>query len=412
MQTLFSRPFDRLDESDLRDLVEVRRVREHIQLEYKQESYNHNHDGAVEMLADVTAMANAQGGYILIGIEEDKAEPQGTPKSLVGIRGGDAEAKWIQSVCLSSIDETIPGLQVRDVLIAGAVSCVAIQIPNSIRKPHMVVHERHRSFRMRHGRDKSFMGMQEVRNMILSMNIYRASLAEFLADRNRVLKEEAKSEPWLLLMATPIYVDNDKLNPLRSDIRDILEKVPGNPDRENFPDGIRVGKPQPRIFGVEATNDYDRESRRHLRYLRLFRNGHLEYCANFISRGVPDGWPQKAMQVYPAEMTVMLLHFLEVAKQVMELGEISEPIALTMHLENFNSSYLKWWAYDHDSADMVRFGRAIIWSGSSLNLEFTATELSNPESLAHTMIDRLFTAFGSEPKDNRFFDAEGHFVKN
>lgn len=99
MHGLFSRPFDKLDENDVRDLVEVRKVREHAQLDYKQEPHSHNHDGAVELLADITAMANAQGGYLLIGVEEDKAEPDGTPKALVGVKDGDAEAKWIQSLC-------------------------------------------------------------------------------------------------------------------------------------------------------------------------------------------------------------------------------------------------------------------------------------------------------------------------
>jgi len=90
------------------------------------------------MLADVTAMANAQGGYILIGVEEDTSQPDGTPKRLVGFQDGDAEAKWIDSLCVSSIDEKIPGLRVRDIPLVNGLSCVLIQIPNSPRKPHMV----------------------------------------------------------------------------------------------------------------------------------------------------------------------------------------------------------------------------------------------------------------------------------
>jgi predicted HTH transcriptional regulator len=114
------------------------------------------------MLADVTAMANAQGGYILIGVEEDTTQPDGTPKQLIGIENGDSEGTWIESVCLSSIDEKIAGLRVRDIVLSNGRSCVIIQVPNSIRKPHMVVHEKHRSFRIRHERAKSFMGMGGV----------------------------------------------------------------------------------------------------------------------------------------------------------------------------------------------------------------------------------------------------------
>ena len=39
MLGLFTRDFENLDEGDLRDLIEARKVREHIQLDYKQEPY-------------------------------------------------------------------------------------------------------------------------------------------------------------------------------------------------------------------------------------------------------------------------------------------------------------------------------------------------------------------------------------
>jgi len=407
MQSLFSRPFGKLDADDLRDLVEVRKVREYIQLEYKDKLPSHGHTDTVEFLADVTAMANAQGGHILIGVEEEKGQPDGTPKSLIGIGDGDTQANWIQSVCLSSIDEKIPGLQVRDVPIANGLSCVVISIPNSVRKPHMVVHEKHRSFRMRHGREKSPMGMQEVRNMILSMNTYRASLAEFLAERKRVLKEEANGEPWLLLMATPIYVDGEKLDPLRDDIRDVLEKASDNPDRNSFPSGISAGKPQPRIYGVKATNENLILDRKYRKYFRLFRNGHLEYCANFISRGVPDDWPKNPMKMYSYEMAVTLLHFLEIAKQVMHLAEVSEPIAITGHWENFNPSYLYRWRRQQDAL-LLSSNQPFIWHQASLDLELVVPDLSDPSGSARLIINRLFNTFGYE--DNPYFGAEGQFL--
>lgn len=112
---IFSGQLNNLEENDLTDLVDVRRLREHIHLDYKEETYSHGREGTVEMLADVTALANAQGGYILIGVSEDNTQPDGTPKDLLGIENGDEEVRWIQNVCLSSIEEKITGLQVRDI---------------------------------------------------------------------------------------------------------------------------------------------------------------------------------------------------------------------------------------------------------------------------------------------------------
>jgi hypothetical protein len=252
MPSIFSSPFGSLDINDLRDLVEVRRVREHLHLDYKRDPYSHNRSDTIEMLADVTAMTNAQGGYILIGVEEDETKPDGAPKELIGIANGDEEAMWIQSVCLSSIDEKIIGLRVRDIPLSNGRSCVVVQVPNSLRKPHMIVYQKHRSFRIRHGRSKGFMGMQEVRNMIISMNRYRASLADFLDERKKALRDIAGKKPWILLMATPIYVDNEKIDPLRDDIRDVLLNAPGLPDRNYYGIGLGSGQPQPRLFGAEA----------------------------------------------------------------------------------------------------------------------------------------------------------------
>jgi predicted HTH transcriptional regulator len=137
MQGTFFRPFDSLDTNDLLDLVETRRLREHMHLDYKRDPYDHNHASTVEMPADVTAMANAQGGYIQIGVEEDETEPDGTPRALIGIENGDAEAMWVQNVCLTSIDEKIPGPRVRDIVLPSGRSCVVIQVPNSVKKPHI-----------------------------------------------------------------------------------------------------------------------------------------------------------------------------------------------------------------------------------------------------------------------------------
>ena len=106
-------------------------------MEYKQ-FYTRDHKGVVDLLTDVTAMANSRGGHILIGVEEDKSASDGTPKCIVGIENGDDEANRIQNVCLDSIDEIILGLRgVRDIPLSNGKHCVIIQIPNSVKKLHM-----------------------------------------------------------------------------------------------------------------------------------------------------------------------------------------------------------------------------------------------------------------------------------
>jgi len=401
MSGLFSKPLDSVDADDIRGLVETKRVREHSQLDYKGAPYPHRHSGAVDLLADVTAMANAQGGYVIIGVEEDKTQPDGTPKSTVGIPFADAEANWIQSVCTSSIDERIPDLAVRDIPISAGRSCLIIRVPNSVRKPHMIVHENHRSFRLRHDRVNTMMTMQEVRNMILAMSAYRASLQAFLDSRVEALKATANTMPWLLLMATPIYVDLDKLDPLRTDVRVLLEKVPGVPDQRRY--GIITGVPEPRLFGIEAVSPRTLTPSPPTRIIRLYRNGHFEFSTAYQDA---DGSPSNAklLPLFAYEISVLLIHFLEVANSLFSLAQITEPIAVTLFLHNIAPSFLHVW---EDSTYRPR--EALLWQETSLNLELTTSDLSQPQATARAIVDRLFNAFGYER--SHLFTPEGTFIK-
>jgi len=56
-------------EADVRQLVDSG-LEEHLQLEYKSALYAGNRDGNKESLLDVCQFANAEGGILLIGVDE------------------------------------------------------------------------------------------------------------------------------------------------------------------------------------------------------------------------------------------------------------------------------------------------------------------------------------------------------
>ena len=398
MSGLLSISIDQIIEGDLLELVEVKRVREHVGLDYKSASYSHTHAGAVNLLADVTAMANSRGGYILIGVEEDRNAPDGTPNNLNGIENGDVEATWIQSICLSSIDERIPGLRIRDIHLTNGYHCIVIQIPNSPKKPHMVVHERHRSFHMRHGRSNTLIGMQEVRSMILEMSTYQTAIVNFLEKRIQANQIVSENDPFLLLMATPLYIGSDKIDPLEPSYLNLLENVPGILD-PNF-EGIRVGRPKPRIFGIEAI-PYGRSSNgKYLNFLRLFRNAHFEYYEKY-TRYLPNEWPDKAMPIDSYRIAVTLLHFLSVSKQIQDLAQFTEPIVVSLILGNSAPSFLHPWPRTPSRLDNI-----FVWTDPILKLDVLANELSEPNRVADDLLDLLFNAYGYD--QNSHIDDNNH----
>ena len=64
------KPIDSLTEADLRRLANEK-VSESETLDYKLEMYSQSDSEKREMLRDVSSMANARGGHILIGIREE-----------------------------------------------------------------------------------------------------------------------------------------------------------------------------------------------------------------------------------------------------------------------------------------------------------------------------------------------------
>ena len=105
--------------------------------------------------------------------------------------------------------------------------------------------------------------------MIINMNTYQTSLAEFINERKQAMAKIAAGQPWLLLIATPIYVNTEKIDPLEDNFRKILTDPPAPVDK--WSDGIHSGRPEPRLFGIEAT--FPRAHPDYEKALRLFRNG-------------------------------------------------------------------------------------------------------------------------------------------
>jgi hypothetical protein len=400
MDLLFSNDFEQITPADLLDLVEVRKVREYVSLDYKQKAYDHKHAGKVDLMTDITAMANSRGGYIIIGVKEDENAPDGTPKEVIGIENGDSEANYIQSLCISCIDEPIASLKIRDIQIDGGRYCILIKVPDSPRKPHMVSHEKHRSFHVRFGRSNTTIGMLEVRNMILSMTSYQSLLTSFLEKRIRLNTNIAESRPFFLLMVTPIYVDVDKINPLDKNIHNLIEKIPGRPDA--LYESLFSGMPKPRIFGLEMVPEgrYDNLPSS----LRLFRNGHFEYYEDYNFLRI-DLEAAKPTPIDSYNITATSLHFLNLTKQLFDLAEIPDPLVITLLLGNVNPSCLRNWK--RISPPIVE--KPFTWKDRELKIEISVSSIDNPSQVTSQIIDQLFNAYGYP--QNTHFDHDYRLIR-
>lgn len=339
----------------------------HAGFRFKRDAYPKNDDGKRETLRDISAMANEYGGEILLGVDECG---EGVASEIVGILDGEQEAQSIVSSCLSNIDERIRGLATHPVPLSNGKHVVIIQIPQSLRAPHMVTYKGLNQFWARHDRQKSSMSTDEIRDACLRVEMLTTKLQEFLQKRLAKVDRFASGKPTLTFSLTPILVQRQIVRTGDQKLRHILRD-------SNLGDGRT---PRPCITGLE-------NARVPGQWLRLDRNGHLDVWEDLSpATGVPDGSPAlRFLNGGPIIFTV--LNLCALGKAVYEHCGVLEPMMAKLDLWNLKGLFLR-------TSDW--FGREVRpWPAEDLNLEVLEVEsLQNPKVAAKAVLDRLWEAFG------------------
>ncbi len=159
-----------LTQDDLQDLVESQ-VAENIRLEYKRDLYGQNDNSKKELLKDVSALANSQGGHLIIGIEEFN----GRADALYGVRcdNPDDETLRMEQVIRSGVEPNIAGIRIRYIKLTNPESnarrfLFIICIPQSNYPPHRVIINNHNRFYLRNSAGVHEPDIEELRAMFAS----------------------------------------------------------------------------------------------------------------------------------------------------------------------------------------------------------------------------------------------------
>jgi hypothetical protein len=166
---LDNRSLHELSLDDFQDLLD-KCVPEGPHLDYKQTAYSGKATEIREMLRDVIALANADGGYLVLGVREDGFN---RPLEICPIEDLVKKAQGIRQACLDGIQDRIDGLEVMGYEIEENKGIIVIHIPLSEKAPHMVSMDHHSDFYRRYDTDKRVMTIGEIRDSFIDSPFFR-----------------------------------------------------------------------------------------------------------------------------------------------------------------------------------------------------------------------------------------------
>ena len=410
-------------------------------LEFKV-TLNHQDDpDRLELLRDIVSLANASGGYLIIGIRDDgEGHAQKYEPDMIGDRQKIKQA--ITSLCLDHIRDRIDGLEIR-LRTVRSNPLVIVRIPTSIRIPHMVTFQNHTDFYTRYEDGKREMTLSEIREAF-SRDLIARQLASIetqlqtirstqaapqqgkkeeeiqegivprflsiedgntLADETfRRFSKEVGDQPFFRVSVTPTSPKGDLIDVDSESMRNLINNPPGSRSAgwnmkatyrqiERFADGIRRG---------------DRDEN----YLELLSNCHMEFWTplneNFCWRQSPEEF-SKRPRLYPYPVVEYPTTFLRLYRAIVDSLEISKDFIVDLRYLNLKGYILAPYA-----PNAIGFMFADSYSNpfEDKQLYVTRKTIKNdfePDQTAYELIQIVYAAFGFDASKIPFFTNEGRF---
>ncbi len=306
---MFDKPLENLTIADIQQLVDVLKIHEGQNVDYKRELDTSN-DAKKELIKDLTAFGNSNGGYLLIGIDEEDGLPTtitGTAKSV----GRQKIDEWINSIISANSDpkldysiKVIPHKQDKVVVV--------IFVKDSPKKPHMNIYEKRNTYFRRHIDITSAASHQEVKDMFAESQSTQERLRNFMNSRglldvdmmefalthnarellvdNKVPRPQDKQ--YCIFSLIPATIDDDLTDPVIGDANEWINSHTRGYQPITSQELYRTHEPVITIEGITFPNViYDHDGPRGYRnYMEFLNNGYVEFgVARQLFGSVPDG---------------------------------------------------------------------------------------------------------------------------
>ncbi len=242
-------PFDEIRGEHVEALIGEE---ETISLDFKRQTWQ-GKDYQGELAKDISAMANGQGGDIVVGFEEKEKDGRKYAGKIIPVPDVAKEVQRIEQLAHSHIAPRITGLRVKDVSCREGTSAIVVRVPQSLHAPHMVTYNDQNIFHIRLGRDCTRrMTAYQVRAACLrNRELYPASKEKlgYLATMS------SPPDVWRAgLIAVPLGLRDGVVDITREDIRKMLAQSPSGTG--NLPVVSNKDYVKPTLEGLRAHNPH------------------------------------------------------------------------------------------------------------------------------------------------------------
>ena len=378
------KPISEITEADLKALV-TGSQREGVRIEFKRDQYEWNDAGTREFLADVSSFANAHGGLLLVGIDEADA----CAADVRGVEGDvDGEILRMNAKIQSAIDPRIIGTQIRAVPLSSGRHVLAIRIPQSWGRPHVVVFKNYWRFFSRNSGGKYQLDVTELRSLFEGAASVSERIGSFRLERLNDIQ----------IGSTP--------TPLEEGAKLLLHVIP----LSSFEPGFTVPLP-----GLDETNELrkplmsagyswrynfdglltftNRREKQTSTYLQIFRNGILEAVDCRLLRP----W-EGQLSISDLKFEKELLEAVARYQQLIDKMGLMPPMAWALTLTGVKGYYMAVGRYGSGRDERIERDTLLV------PLVLQEEVAVPPESITKKLVDPIWQACGWEESRN-FSDA-------
>lgn len=171
--------FDDIDEAALAQLV-ANETPESRDLEFKRDLPGQEPDNIREFLADVTSLANTNGGDLIFGVEDVDGVAAGLPG--VVIANVDNEILRLEQIIRTNVDPRLIGVRIRHIPLAAGNGALLIRIPPGLQPPHRVTFRNSGKFYARTSRGKYELDVHELRHAFVDSSRLPARFRQYHAE--------------------------------------------------------------------------------------------------------------------------------------------------------------------------------------------------------------------------------------